>query len=283
MSRTVSPALLAHYAGTVTTIARCWKCTRLDNRVFGFTNVDQDVPFGGVTYLAATGIVPSALEGRLDLSVPNTEVHGFLDSSTITEADLLAGLWDGCVVEIFEVNYKDLTMGRMVLTTGTVGNVSAGLEAFTCELRDLAQALQQSIGEVYAAACPATLGDARCTKDLTTFTVTGAVTAVNGRRIFTDSARAEADDYFGAGLVTWLTGANAGASMEVAIFAAGLFTLCLPMAADIAVGDTYRAVAGCRKRRTEDCSVKFNNVVNFRGFPDVPLNDKVLGNATAPP
>jgi hypothetical protein len=41
------------------------------------------------------------------------------------------------------------------------------------------------------------------------------------------------------------------------------------------------AVPGCRKRRTEDCSAKFNNVVNIARLPDVPLNDKVIGNATA--
>jgi hypothetical protein len=58
--------------------------------------------------------------------------------------------------------------------------------------------------------------------------------------------------------------------MEVASFGGGIFTLHLPMPYDIAVGDTYEAVPGCRKRRSEDCNIKFNNVVNFRGFPDVP-------------
>ena len=112
-------------------------------------------------------------------------------------------------------------------------------------------------------------------------TETGAVTTATSRRAFTDSSRAEAADYWGAGVVEWLTGANAGLRMEVASFTVGAFELHLAMPYTIAVGDTYSVVPGCRKRRTEDCGTKFSNVVNFRGFPDVPLNDKIIGVATA--
>lgn len=281
--KTISPQLQAHLQQGTTTLARCWKCTRLDGQVFGFTSVDVDVVFAGVTYKAATGITPSAIDGRVDLSVSNLEVVGYLDSATITESDLLAGRWDGCAVEIFEVNYADLTQGRMLLASGTIGNVTAGRVAFTAELRGLTQQLQQPVGSVYAAACDATLGDARCGINLPALAVTGTVTTVTDRRSFAAGALAQVADYFGAGVVTWLTGANAGLRMEVRDFAAGgAFTLVLPMPYTVAVGDTFSVVPGCRKRRTEDCKTKFNNVVNFRGFPDLPLNDRVLGAAGTP-
>jgi uncharacterized phage protein (TIGR02218 family) len=281
--KTASVALKAHMARGTTTLAWCWKVTRTDGQVFGFTSVDKDLVIAGVTYAAATGVTPSQIESSADLSVPNLELQGFLDSEAITEEDLIAGKWDGAAVEIFEVNYADLTQGSMTLRAGVIGQVNAGALQFTAETRGLAQALQQPIGRVYAAACGANLGDARCTVDLGPFTVTGAVTSTTSRRNFADSSRTEADDWFGTGVVTWTSGANAGVSMEVGAFAAsgGVFTLWLPMVADIAVGDTYSAVPGCRKRRTEDCKGKFNNVVNHRGFPDVPLNDLVIGNATA--
>jgi uncharacterized phage protein (TIGR02218 family) len=280
--KTVSPALLAHYALPVTTIARCWKCTRVDGAVFGFTNVDVDLVVAGVTYQAATGFVASATEQEIGLAVPNLELAGILDSAAISEADINAGRWDGAAVEIFEVNYADLTQGTMLLRKGVLGKISAGSTGFNAEGRGLAQAVQQSVGRVYAAACDANLGDARCTLDLAPFTVTGTVNLLSDRRIFGDTSRGEAADWFGGGVITWLTGANATLKMEVAQFnAGGGFVLHLPMPYDIAAGDTYSLVPGCRKRRSEDCNIKFNNVVNFRGFPDVPLNDKVLGNATA--
>ena len=46
-------------------------------------------------------------------------------------------------------------------------------------------------------------------------TVTGTVTGVTDARVFTDSSRAESHDFFMNGLVTWVTGANAGLNMEV--------------------------------------------------------------------
>lgn len=276
--RSASAAFLAHLAQGTTTIARCWKCTRLDGQVFGFTNVDTDIVFGGVTYLAATGITPSALEGKLDLSVPNMEVQGYLDSSAITEGDLLGGKWDGCDVEIFEVNYKDLTQGRMVLATGKIGNVNAGRQAFTAELRGLLQVLQQPVGGYYTKTCTANFGDSKCKFNVEALRVAGTVSGVTNRAVFA-TALGDADDYFGAGVITWTSGLNNGMRMEVSSFAAGAFTLNAAMPFNIAVGDTFTVVPGCRKRRTEDCKAKWDNVVNFRGFPDVPLNDVVLGSA----
>jgi hypothetical protein len=42
--------------------------------------------------------------------------------------------------------------------------------------------------------------------------------------------------------------------------------LSLPMPNTMAVGDTFNIIAGCNKlKRT--CIDKFNNIVNFRGFP----------------
>jgi uncharacterized phage protein (TIGR02218 family) len=279
--KTVSGSLLAHMAAGTTTLAWCWKVTRTDGEIFGFTSVDRNLIFDGQLYMAATGFTPSAIEGQIDLAVPNLELVGLLDSESITEADLIAGKWDGASVEIFQVNYADLTQGKMDLRVGTIGNVSSGSTGFRAEGRGLAQALQQPVGEVYAPACSANLGDARCQVDLGPLTETGAVTTATSRRAFSDSSRAEAADYWGAGVVEWLTGANAGLRMEVASFTGGAFELHLAMPYTIAVGDTYSVVPGCRKRRTEDCGTKFSNVVNFRGFPDVPLNDKIIGVATA--
>lgn len=273
-----SAALIAHQAQETTTRAWCWKVTRTDSQVFGFTSVDRDLVIGGVTYLAASGFMPSAIDGQADLSVPNLEAMGILNSSTLTEVDMLAGKWDGAAVEIFECNYADLTQGTMSLRSGTLGNVSTGAVSFKAEIRGLAQSLQQSIGELYSPACSTNLGHpTRCTVGLGPFTVTGAVTTATSSRAFTDSSRAEASDYFGAGLITWTGGLNSGASMEVRDFASGAFTLSLPMPSAIQVGDTYTAIAGCRKRAITDCKNKFSNIVNFQGFPYVPGNDKVLG------
>ena len=276
--KAASSQLLAHMAQGSNTIARCWKCTRVDTQVFGFTNIDSDIVFSGVTYVAATGFTPSALKGALDMSVANLEVAGVLDSASITEADLLGGLWDNCAVEIFDVNYRDLTQGRMILGTGKIGNVSAGRLGWKAELRGVAQALQQPVGGFYTKTCMASLGDAKCTINIAALSVSSTVTSVASRTSFGTSL-GQAADYFGGGVVTWVTGLNAGAKMEVNTFTGGAFVLSVSMPANIAVGDTFTVTPGCRKRFTEDCVGRYANGVHFRGFPVVPGNDIVLGQA----
>jgi uncharacterized phage protein (TIGR02218 family) len=72
-----------------------------------------------------------------------------------------------------------------------------------------------------------------------------------------------------------LTGANAGALNEVLLHDRQTIRLFGPMSRPIGVGDTVRLVAGCDKT-TETCHAKFDNILNFRGEPHIPANDKVF-------
>lgn len=278
-----SAEMQAHRRLGTTTFAQCWRVVWLDNQVFGFTSLDRNLVIDGITYLAASGFMASSMAASADLAVQNMDLSGILDSDAIREQDLIEGRWDGAFVEVFEVNYADLTMGKMILCSGTLGNVTAGALSFSAEMRGLTQQMQQGVGEVFTPACATDFGSARCGLAIASYTFAGTVTTVSATenaRSFSASALVQASDYFGGGYVHWLTGANAGLRMEVRSFAATAIMLVLPMANAIALGDTFEAIAGCRKR-PEDCKTKFasNNIVNFRGFPHVPLNDKALGNA----
>ncbi|MGB7316965.1 MAG: phage BR0599 family protein, partial [Planktotalea sp.] len=52
-------------------------------------------------------------------------------------------------------------------------------------------------------------------------------------------------------------------------------TLWEPLRARVIVGDEVRLFAGCDKR-FETCRVKFSNVLNFRGFPDIPEEEWMM-------
>jgi uncharacterized phage protein (TIGR02218 family) len=102
--------------------------------------------------------------------------------------------------------------------------------------------------------------------------VTGAVTSVSeARRVFRDTSRTEATGYFTGGLLTWTSGSNKDATMEVKYHDGGIdeIQLVLPMSFNILVGDQYSVYAGCDKALTT-CRDKFSNLVNFRGEPHVP-------------
>ncbi len=273
--KSATSQLSAHLAGETTTLATCWKVTRRDGEVFGFTDHDFDLTVESQIYEARTGYTRSAVHAISDLSVDNLDIESALDSETLNAADLRAGVWDGAEVEIFLVNWLALSQGKIILKRGTIGQVDLKDTVFKAELRGLTQALSQQIVELYTPDCRADLGDSRCKVELAALTVAGSVTASDDRYGFTDTSRTEADGYWNGGLVTWTGGANAGRKMEVGTFAAGAFTLFLPMPSEIAVGDTYALRPGCDKSFAT-CKSRFNNVLNFRGEPHVPGSDKVL-------
>lgn len=275
----LSPALLAHLRSEVTTLRTCWKLTLTNGSVFGFTDHCDDLVIAGLRYLAASGHAPSSIVSNSALAVDNLEVAGLLDNELISEGDLHDGVWDFAQVEIFRVNYADLTQGVIRLHVGRLGEVRTSGHGFTAELRGLTQQLQQTIGELYSPTCRADFGDARCKIDLAAWTVTGSVTklidAATNRR-FSDTGRSEPDGHFDGGKLRFTSGDNAGLAMEVQAHVAGQFKLQLALPYPLAVGDAYTVIAGCRKRFAEDCWQRFNNAINFRGEPHVPGNDAML-------
>lgn len=273
--KAASSQLAAHIAGETTTLATCWKVTRGDGAVFGFTDFDRDLVIDGVVYEARTGYTRSAIHAISDLSVDNLDIESALDSEALAAPDLRAGVWDNAEVLIFLVNWAELAQGKIILKRGTIGQVELRDAVFKAELRGLTQALSQQIGELYTPDCRADLGDARCKVDLAALTMASAVTAASDRYGFTDAARTEADGYWTGGLIAWTSGANAGRKMEVRSFASGAFDLFLPMPSTIAVGDEYAVQPGCDKAFST-CRARFNNAVNFRGEPHVPGTDAVL-------
>lgn len=273
--QTLTPELTAHLASEVTTLATCWSVKRRDTTTLYFTSHDQDLTIDGKLYRAADSMSPTAVSSSSGLAVDNLEFEGMLSSSAIMEADLLAGKYDHAEIEIFMVNYADLTMGKLHLKTGWLGEVTLQGGQFVAELRGLSARLQQAIGEVYTRTCRASLGDARCGVVLAGYTFTGIVTATEGAYAFTDSSKIQANGYFAGGLVSFTSGANAGLSMEVRDFSTGRFGLFLPLPSAIAVGDAFTVIAGCDKQ-FDTCVSRFNNAINFRGEPHVPGTDKIL-------
>lgn len=275
------PALQSHLATGATTLAWCWRITRADGTRFGFTDHDRDLAFYNTIFEAATGFTASEIADALGLSVDNLEVSSALKSDRLNEDDLAAGLYDDAVVEIWRVNWAD-TESRVLMRSGSLGEVRRSGAAFTAEVRGLAHYLQQPKGRLYQSGCDADLGDARCGINLSDPAVrgTGTVLTAAGGRLFTAwGLSAYAADWFTRGLLTFTSGANVGRAQEVKrhTLASTVATVELwhPTAQPIAASDTFTITAGCDKQLAT-CRTKFANAVNFRGFPHMPGPDYVL-------
>lgn len=274
----ISSELASHMAGEVTTLATCWKLTLRNSTVMGFTSHSEVITFDGVDYLAATGFSPTAIATSADLAVDNLDIEGMLDSSAITESDVLAGLYDYAEVEIFKVNYQDIGQGRLLLRRGWLGEVSLSRHHFVAEVRGLTQNLVQMLGDLYAPACRAKLGDSKCGINILDYTFSATVTTKTSNQQLGASALIQEIGYFDFGKITFTSGNNMGISMEVKEYTPGALTLVFPMPYDFMVDDTFTIEAGCDKR-FETCIQRFNNAVNFRGEPHVPGIDKMLQTA----
>lgn len=267
---------------TTTTRARAWVLTRRDGVTLGFTDHDRDLTLDGLTCRASTGMTAGAIVQGTGLAVDNTEAAGALTAAGLTEADILAGRYDGAGLTIHEVDWAD-TARRRVLFRGTLGEIRRAGGAFRAELRGLTEALSVSGGRVFGALCPAVLGDGACGVDLTQpgFATESTLVAVAEAGAVLDIApgMAFAGGWFADGAVRFLTGAAAGLTAVVRsdeIRAAGrrLHLWTAPGAEPVA-GDLVRVAAGCDKRFVT-CRTRFSNHLNFRGFPHVPSGDWLL-------
>jgi hypothetical protein len=147
----------------VTALARCWSITRTDGVGFFFTDLDADLVIDGNTHKSSIGFRSSAIANNAGLDVDNLEVDGFFDDDSLTEEELRAGLFDYAEVRVFLVNWQDLSQGVLKLRRGWLGEVIFTQHGFfKAELRGMTQALQQQIGDLYAAQCRADLGDEHC-------------------------------------------------------------------------------------------------------------------------
>jgi uncharacterized phage protein (TIGR02218 family) len=278
---TGAEALAAHLGKGVSTTCRAWALTRRDGVVMGFTDHDRALRFDGIGFRPETGMSARAVAAGTGLAVNNTEALGALSDGAINEADIEAGRYDGAGVRAWIVNWQDVTQ-RVAVFAGTIGDIRRAGGAFEAELRGLTDALNVPLGRVYQKSCSAVLGDRACTFDLDTpgYVSERAAEEVTDNRVFRFADMAGfAEDWFRHGVLRVRGGAAQGLQgmikrdrMEGA---ARVIELWHPLAAEVAPGDALRIEAGCDKRR-ETCQVKFDNLRNFHGFPDIPGDDWVI-------
>ena len=281
----MSGDLNAHLAEGASDVARCWRLTRRDGARLGFTDHDVDISFDGMVFKANTGLSATALSQTTGLSVDNSEAFGALSDAAIREVDLVAGRFDDAEVEAWLVRWSD-PEARRLLFRGTLGEITRTGQAFSAELRGLAEALNQPTGAVYHKSCPCILGDAKCGVDLNQpgFTAEPTIGRVEAARVFWfKGLDSYAANWFEKGTLTVTNGNAQGLSgvikndRETNGFR--YIELWAPLGAAPDEDAAVRLTAGCDKR-FETCRLKFDNLLNFRGFPDIPGNDWLVSHPT---
>lgn len=288
--RQIPVELQTHLDSGVTTTCQLLKITCTDGDIFAFSGLDTRVLYddgdGLQTYVAHYGMEVSNLASEAGLSVDNAEASMlflFDVSRAVTAEQIDAGKFDYAEYVLYVVNYMDLTPGRhAMLSSGTIGQIrTVDGQTFTPELRSLAQQTKQTIGELTSVTCRTKFGSAQCGVDAEALWETHTVTAVGAEsdRAFTSDTITGATGFFAPGLVQFLTGDNAGKYIEVEANTGTDVVLRFPTRKQIAIGDTFRIRPDCKKRFIDDCIELYDNGLNFRGEPNLPLGDESKLNA----
>lgn len=294
--RVIPTNLQTHLDEPGTTLCFLVKITCKDGSIFGITSLDQDVTYddssgdGPITYSAAIGQDQSALDTTSDLEVDNSEAIILLsDAAPFTAQAIETGALDYAEYIIYRVNWQDLSLGHVIVQAGTTGAVKVQDDiAGLIELRGLPQKLKQNFVEQYSLTCRARFGggsyaDGRfpCGFDASTLWINRTVDTVDSTepdRIFDVNTTPVVNGPNGAlsfapGLVEWLTGDNAGLTIEVEEVVGSTVSLRFGTPFDIQATDTLRMRPDCDKSWIT-CRDSYNNHLNFRGEPFIPITDE---------
>ena len=263
--------------------ATCWKIERLDGTIFRFTDHNMKLTVETQVYTPVESILASAREAQSQLESINVTASGVVSSTSMTVNNMIAGFFREAEVTEFVVDWQYPWAGIIICNIYIIESMTFDGERWVAEFVGQAKRLTRQVGNTYSRNCRYTLGDMKCTVDLSTggFTQTGVsvstVTTDFENTRFTATALVDADKFWAQGSIRWLTGANAGIDTEVKSWTkiGASFILAIPTPFDIVATDTFTITAGCDKTQ-RTCIDKFNNNINHGGFPYIPGPDKVL-------
>jgi len=283
--KAASAPMIAHIAQGQTTLSTCLKLTLIDGTIIGVTDHDQDLLFSAVTYLAQAGFSKLNLSDKSNGDASTMQLKGMIDGIYITASDIRSRRFDYAAVEVFMVNWSDLTQGRILLMTGKLGVFTLDEYEFAVDLYGLAYRLTQTGGELLSRDCRVDFGSPRCAPSgvldggttIDSLMQSGTVATTDGYKTLTFTGLTDTGKPFAGGLLTWLTGNNANLSIEVATIDFGTSTIALYLKSflPIQVGDTFKIQPACDKS-ISTCANVWNNAVNFQAEPNVPGDDALL-------
>lgn len=274
--KNISEALKSHISEEVTTLTACLKITRKDGLELGFTSLDKDLLYDGITYKPDCGLDIGFINSNTDIDASNAETGLVINNDDISENDILRGKFDDAKIELFSINYSDTSAGKVILFSGFISKITLSNGKADVEVKGLLDKLNQQVCEQYSSSCRCKFCDSKCSLIKSNYTFNGQVDSINtSGNIQCDSLSNMEDNHFNYGVLTFTSGVNKDYSVEVKNFYKGEISLMLNPPYSISSSDTFNIVTGCDKKFST-CVEKFNNAVNFRGEPHIPGNDYIM-------
>lgn len=285
--------------------ADLYRVTLQTGQTLYYTTCDTDVLFGGNTYLASgpffdaiSSMSTGSWKTGLDVDswvvhVMPEEVHPITGATFPAKingqpwiAAARAGALDGAVVEVdraywaaWPTPYRYPFVPDFVLAQIFAGFVAAvdisrneAIVTINSYLDLLTQAMPRNL---WQAVCRHTLFDSGCQLVQASFAWNTTMGAGSDTRTIVLPLGRPAGFTYNLGQIYVTGGANAGFRRGVKLDNTTSVVLLAPLPYAIVAGDAITLYPGCDKTKAT-CTIPFNNLINYGGFPDIPAPETAL-------
>jgi len=254
--------------------------TLQNGSTLAYTNIDVTFTYAGVTYLANSilidGLKYKAAVGleadQQQITIAARSTDTISGGAPFLQA-LRDGSFDGCEIVRYRVFFSDrlggTAIGAAMLFKGRLGNIDEiGRSSAKLTVNsDLVLLDIDMPRNMYQPTCLHTLYDVGCTLHKSDFQASGTVGAGSTASIIYWPG---ANTNFAQGTISFTSGVLTAVTATIGSAVNGsLLSLINPLPSVPAAGDGFTVYFGCDHTLTT-CQAKFNNLVNFRGFPYVP-------------
>lgn len=230
--------------------ATTWRYTSADRAVTAMTHTWESAPIGRGS-IDETGEIHRAV---LAITLPITDAfaRGFVSDQADRQVSVT--MWSEAAADDWAVAWRGRVVGASI--SGEV--VTLNCESVFTSMR------RPGLRARFTKGCRHALYGRGCGLDPDDFDTAGTVSAVAGAVVTVTGANAQADGWWVGGMLrgpdgtTRMIVAHAGNNLTISRAIAGL-----------AVSDAVLIYPGCDHTRGT-CHTKFNNVLNYGGFPWIP-------------
>lgn len=264
-------------------MADLYTITTVAGVIYRYTGADTNLTVGGNLFLSSLKLKRGRLRTSVGLEVDTLDLTVYpalsdLIGGTPFLTALRTGALDGATL-LLERAYMsvwgDTTPGTFIKFIGRISESQFGRTEAKIKIKSDLELLNiQMPHNLYQTGCIHTLYDSGCGLLKSSYAAASTVlTGSTASMLLCGLTQALA--YFDQGTITGTGGANSGVTRTVKSYTPGVLNLSYPLPVAPGVGDAFTAYPGCDKTQAT-CTSKFNNIVNFRGFPYVPIPETAL-------
>ncbi len=274
MTRALSSGYLAHLAGLTQSVVELYKISAVGMSLFTYTDSKEAVRYHGLTYTPYP-IKREKVNFSVDLRVDQTSVR--LARNWGLDRAVTANLLSGAAFSITRVRKEAPDHDNMLLFDGEIANIASGFSEIQLRAQTLDFLNFLLPRREIQVACNWKLYDKFCSVGVTTFQSSGVTSqaSATGRILNSTTFSGETNEYYTLGYVEITSGDNKHLKRSISSHTSDAVTVIPPFPFTLAQSTSFKVVPGCR-HDIGDCEDKFNNLINYGGFPYVPKQDAIM-------